>query len=62
MAWKEITESGDTKRTFAADADADVTEIEAVYPEPPVGSIVIAANSGSAKIYFKFPGGFSALN
>ena len=62
MAWKEITESSDKTRTFAADTDDDVTAIEAAYPKPPIGSIIIVANSGSPKVYFLFPGGFSTLN
>ena len=62
MAWKEITEPNDTTRTFAADSDSDVASIEAAFEHIPVGSIVIAANSGSPTICFMFPGGFSPLN
>lgn len=62
MAWVEITEPKDTARTWAADSDSDKTEIETAYPDAPIGSIIIAGNSGEPKIYFKFPAGFAALN
>lgn len=63
MAWHEITEPNDTKMSFAADEDSDVTAIESAYDNIPVGSIVIADNAGSPKVYFMFPAGsFSPLN
>ena len=62
MAWVEITEPNDTARSFAADSDSDKTEIETAHPNLPVGSIIIASNSGAPKIFFKFPGGFDAMN
>ncbi len=63
MAWKEITEPNDTAKFYAADEDADVTTIEAEHPDDPVGSIILADNAGSPKVYFKFPAGsYSPLN
>ena len=63
MAWKEITEPNDVVKTWAADADSDVTAIEEAYVDIPVGSIVIADNAGSPKVHFMFPAGsFSPLN
>lgn len=63
MAWKEITEPNDVVKTYAADEDADVTAIETAHPDAPVGSRVFVDNSGSTKIYMKFPAGsFSELS
>lgn len=57
MAYQEITEPTETARTFAADEDADVATIETDHPDAPVGSLIVAGNSGDPRIYFKFPSG-----
>lgn len=60
MAWKEITEPNDVAKSYAADEDEDVTAIETANPDDPVGSIVIANNSGATAVYMKFPSGHYA--
>ena len=53
----EITEPKDKARTWAADSDSDVSAIETAEPNAPIGSLIIAGNSGDPRIYFKFPSG-----
>ena len=62
MAWKEITEPNENTRTFLADAAADVTAVGTAAPDAPVGSVIIADNSGSTHIFMKFPGGWSQMS
>ena len=57
MAYWEITEPTETAQSFAADEDADVAAIETAYPDAPVGSLIVAGNGGTPRIYFKFPSG-----
>lgn len=61
MAWKEITEPNDVVKTYVADEDADVSDIETANPDDPEGSKIIAANSGSTSVYMKFPAGYGKL-
>jgi hypothetical protein len=63
MAYQRIYERWATEWTFVADSDSDVSDVESEQPDAPVGSIIIADNSGSPKVYMKYPAGsFSALN
>lgn len=57
MAYQRLYDRWSTEWTFIADADTDVSDIESNQPDAPVGSIIIAGNSGSAKYYMKFPTG-----
>ena len=63
MAYQRIYDRWSTEWTFVADSDSDVSDVESEQPDAPVGSIIIADNSGSTKVYMKYPAGsFSALN
>lgn len=63
MAYHKIPQRFEDPWFFAADSDNDVTEIETAHPDAPVGSIVLADNSGSPAVYMKFPAGsFSQIN
>lgn len=57
MAYERIYERWSTTWTFVADDDSDVADIEEENPDAPVGSKVFVDNSGSTKIYMKFPAG-----
>lgn len=63
MAYTQIPQRFEDPWFFVADADDDVTDIASENPDAPVGSTVIADNSGSPKVYMKFPAGsFSAIS
>ena len=55
MAYKNVPQRGSEEWFFVADSDSDVTTIDAENPEAPVGSVIIADNSGSPAIYMKYP-------
>ena len=63
MAYQRIYERWATEWTFVADSDSDVSDVESEQPDAPVGSKIFVDNSGSTKIYMKFPAGsFSELS
>lgn len=63
MAYQRIYDRFSDEWTFVADSDSDVSTIESEQPDAPIGSVIIADNSGSPKVYMKYPAGsFSALN
>ena len=57
MAYKQIPQRFEDSWFFVADADSDVSTIESDNPDAPIGSTIIADNSGSPKVYMKFPAG-----
>ena len=63
MAYHQIPQRFEDPWFFVADSDSDVSTIESECPDAPIGSTVIADNSGSPKVYMKFPAGsFSAIS
>ena len=62
MAYERVYDRWSTTYLFVADSDSDVSDVETNETDAPVGSIVIASNSGSPKWYMKFPAGtFDAI-
>lgn len=62
MAYEKIYQRWDFTEFYVADSDSDVSTIEEEHPDAPVGSVIIADNSGSPKAYIKYPAGsFSAI-
>ena len=62
MAYKQIPQRFEDPWFFVADADSDVSTIESDNPDAPIGSTVVADNSGSPAVYMKFPtAGFSKI-
>lgn len=57
MAYQRVYDRWSTEWLFVADADTDVSDVESEQPDAPVGSVIIAGNSGSSKTYMKMPAG-----